>query len=293
MHLNQLNTQNRFTGKLVSTERITPASQDEVRELVLDIAGFPAGGAGSGPGDLRVGQSIGVLAPGDKTFGQDYHLRLYSIADIPDIGNDGEPRVKICVKRCSYIDEYSGERYQGLASNYLCDLRPGDPVALTGPFGLPFEIPPERDANLILIATSTGIAPFRAFVRHIYEEVGDFVGRIWLFYGAKSGLDLVYLNDERNDFAQYYDKETFAAFTALSPRPHFDDAIDWGPTIRERGEELWALLSDPKTYVYVAGLIAVRDALDRVFAEIAETPEQWQRRKAELMAGRRWVELLY
>jgi hypothetical protein len=30
-----------------------------------------------------------------------------------------------------------------------------------------------------------------------------------------------------------------------------------------------------------------------VFGELAGTKEKWQRRKAELMAGGRWVELLY
>ena len=286
MHLQDLDTSKTFTATVVSSQRINPeASQDEVRELVLEL--------GSPAFDPDVGQSIGVLAPGQREFGQEHHLRLYSVADLPIRTGAGSPRVTICVRRCSYIDEYNGERYDGVASNYLCDLHPGDELTLTGPYGLPFEVPPERDANLILIATSTGIAPFRAFVRHLYERVGDFSGRIWLFYGARSGLDLVYLNDERDDFAQYYDKETFQAFKVLSRRPHWSDEIAWAETIEERGEELWRLLSDPKTYVYVAGLEKTRDALDDVLAKVAKSTELWQRRKAEMMAGKRWVELLY
>ncbi|WP_428264648.1 ferredoxin-NADP reductase [Haliangium sp.] len=284
MRLQELDTSNRFTATVVSSQRITPeASQDEVRELVLDV------GAAL---DLDVGQSVGVLAPGQKEFGQDHHLRLYSVADLPEKTDTGTPRIKICVKRCTYIDDYSGERYDGVASNYLCDRRAGDELTLTGPFGLPFEVPPEQDASLILIATSTGIAPFRAFVRHLYERT-DFAGRIWLFYGARSGLDMAYLNEERDDFAQYYDKETFEAFKVLSPRPAWGDDIDWGSTIEERGEEIWKLLSEAKTYVYVAGLEQVRDALDGVFAKVAGNGELWERRRAEMVAGKRWVELLY
>ena len=41
---------------------------------------------------------------------------------------------------------------------------------MSGPYGLAFEVPEEMDANLILIGTGTGIAPFRAFVKHIYQE---------------------------------------------------------------------------------------------------------------------------
>ena len=46
-------------------------------------------------------------------------------------------------------------------------------------------------------------------------------------------------------------------------------------------------------YVYVAGLEPMRDQLDTVFSELAGSRERWLRRKAELMAGKRWVELLY
>lgn len=285
MQLSELDTSNRYPATVVATRRITPqSSSEEVRELILDISAPTL--------DVGVGQSVGVLAPGQQEFGQDFHLRLYSVADLPEVNASGGPRIKIAVRRCSYIDDYSGEQYAGVASNYLCNLREGDELTLTGPYGLPFEGPLEKDATLILIATSTGIAPFRAFVRHLFERT-DFAGQIWLFYGARTGLDAVYLNEERDDFAQYYDRDTFHAFTAFSPRPHWNDAIDWGPTIRDRGEELWNLMRDARTYVYIAGLQSVAEALDGVFAGIAGSAEAWERRKAELAAGKRWVELLY
>ena len=285
-HLDDYDTDTRFEATLVASERITSAESDEeVRELVLEV---------NRPDFVyQVGQSIGVLAPGAREMGQQQHFRLYSVADLPERGDSGRPRIKICVRRCFYLDDYSGQRYKGIASNYLCDLRPGDSLAIAGPFGVAFEVPEELDANLILIGTGTGIAPFRAFVKHIYAHVPDWQGRIWLFYGARSGLELLYMNDERDDFAQYYDTQTFEAFRALSHRPAWDDTIDWGSTIVERGEELWDMLSDAKTYVYVAGLEAMRDELDAVIANLAGSDAKWERRKAELMAGRRWVELIY
>ncbi|UCF67866.1 MAG: ferredoxin-NADP reductase [Acidobacteriota bacterium] len=276
----------RYEAHVVSSERITSEeSEDEVREIVLDVDGANF--------SFRIGQSIGVLAPGSPEFGQEHHFRLYSVADLPERGESGKPRIKICVRRCTYIDEYSGEKYDGVASNYLCDLTAGETLAITGPYGLPFEVPEERDANLILIGTGTGIAPFRAFVKHLYREATDWKGRVWLFYGAKSGLELLYMNEKRNDFSQYYDEETFEAFQALSPRPSWADPIAWDQVIAERGAELWKMLGDPKTHVYVAGLEEMRDELDAVFAGVAGSKEKWQRRKAELMAGKRWVELLY
>jgi ferredoxin--NADP+ reductase len=286
MRLEDYDTQERFAATIVSSERITPdASDAEVRELVLDVQRSDF--------SPQIGQSIGIFTPGAEEMGQKERFRLYSVADLPERDPSGNPRIKIAVRRCSYVDEYSGEEYKGLASHYLCDRRPGDTLTLAGPFGLAFEVPEALDATLILIGSGTGIAPFRAFVKHIYGNVPGWEGRICLFYGAKSGLELLYMNDAKNDFTQYYDEDTFEAIQALSPRPGWTDRIDWGSSIGERGEEVWTLLTDAKTCVYVAGLEKMRDELDAVFGTIAGSKEKWARRKAELMAGGRWVELLY
>lgn len=285
-HLDEYDRGARYGATVVSSERITPPeSSEEVREIILDVdrPDFP----------FKVGQSIAILAPGSADFGREHHLRLYSVADLPEHGEGGKPRIKICVRRCSYVDEYSGEEYKGIASNFLCDRKPGDRFQITGPFGLAFEVPDERDTNLILIGSGTGIAPFRALIKHIYGNVPGWNGKVWLLYGARSGLELLYMNDQKDDFAQYYDEETFEAFQALSPRPNWADPIGWDYAIRERSEELWEMLGDPKTRVYVAGLEKMLAELDTVFSHLAGSKETWQRRKAELMAGKRWVELVY
>jgi len=175
----------------------------------------------------------------------------------------------------------------------LCDLRAGDTLTLTGPYGLAFEVPEDSNANLILLGAGTGIAPFRAFVKHLYREVPEFKGRICLFHGGRTGLDLLYMNDKQNDFAQYYDKETFEAVEALSQRPPWSGEIDWSSALESRGEEIWKLLADPHTCVYLAGLESIREELDAVFAKVAGSKERWARRKAELEAEERWIELLY
>ncbi|MGB5220861.1 MAG: FAD-binding oxidoreductase [Polyangiales bacterium] len=285
-HLEDYDTEQPFQATVVSSERITSEESGiEVRELTLDVQ--------KPDFEFQLGQSVGVLAPGNADFGQKHHFRLYSVADLPERGAAGLPRIKIVVRRTSYIDKYSGEEYPGVASNYLCNLTPGDRITMSGPYGLAFEVPEEMDANLILIGTSTGIAPFRAFVKHLYRNVPEWKGTITLFYGARSGLELLYMNDKNDDFAQYYDDETFEAFKALSPRPAWAAPIDWEGALAQRGEKLWALLQQPHTYVYVAGLEKMRAELDKAFREIAGSDEKWERRKAELIAGRRWVEVLY
>ena len=284
--LEDYETQPRHRATVLSSERITPQESDEeVRELSLEVDRPDC--------PYEVAQNIGVLAPGDPAFGQEHHFRLYSVADLPERGRTGKPLVKICVKRVDYIDRYSGERYAGRASNYLCDLSPGDKLWTTGPYGQAFEIPEQKDATLILIGSGTGIAPFRAFIKHLYRDAKQWKGRVWLFYGARSGLEMLYQNEKNNDLAQYYDEATFEAFQAVSPRPHWADPIAWDHAIAERGNELWQLLDEDNTYVYVAGLKKMRDELDAVFGRLAGSEEKWRQRKASLAAEMRWVELLY
>ena len=282
----EFDTTVRYDASVLSSERLTPAdAKVEVREIAVEV--------NSPDYKISVGQNLGVLAPGQLDIGQEFHFRLYSVADIPQTTPEGHQRFRICVRRCFYIDQFSGEEYPGIASNYLCDLDPGDSLTITGPYGQAFQLPRDTDATLILIVAGTGIAPFRAFVKHIYKNRPDFAGRIILFHGGETGLDLLYRNDEKDDFSLYYDRDTFQAFNALSKRPGWSDSIDWGSAMAERAEELRVLLSDPKTYVYVAGLQKIRDELDSVLNEVVGPSERWSLWKAELEANHRWTELLY
>lgn len=282
----EFDTTTQFAARVLSNDRLTaPDANEEVREISIEVE--------SSDFKVAVGQNLGVLAPGQREIGQEYHFRLYSVADIPRTTPEGQQRFSICVRRCFYLDEFSGEEFPGIASNFLCDLAPGDEFTITGPYGQAFELPADNSATLILIVAGTGIAPFRAFVKNIYKNRPDFAGKILLFHGGETGLDLLYRNDEKDDFALYYDRDTFEAINALSQRPGWTDAIDWGSALRSRGEELRALLSDPTTYVYVAGLQKIRDELDAVLNEVVGPSERWPLWKAELEASGRWTELLY
>jgi len=275
-----------YTARILSSEELTePGSVAEVRELVMEVENHEF--------DFKPGQSIGVLVQGPKEFGNALHFRLYTVADVAEPAAKGNPRVTIAVRRCNYIDDYSGEQYIGINSNYLCDRKPGDKIRITGPFGMPFKVPEDKHANLLLIGLGTGIAPFRALIKHIYKNVGDWKGKVRLLYGAHSGLELLYMNKKRDDFTNYYDEETFEAFKALSPRPNWADPIAWDYAIEDRADEIANLLSDERTYVYVAGQKRIHEALDTLFSNMTGSETGWAKRKAELIEQGRWVELLY
>jgi len=285
MNLHEFDISRVLPATLVRSERITPKdSEAEVRHLVLKV-----------PDGLHYleGQSIAVLPPGPPEFGNPYHFRLYSIASARD-GEDEIPgTISICVRRCFYIDEVSGERYPGKASNFLCDARPGDEVPIAGPYGTPFRIPSDENCNLLMVGVGTGIAPFRALCKHLYSGHLSWRGKVRLFYGAKTGMEMLYLNDVNKDLSLYYDEETFEAFEALSPRPAFDAPPALDRLLMENSHEIWEMVQDPKTYVYLAGLLDAAHNFEKAMSAAAGSDEAWQDMHVQLMAEGRLSELLY
>jgi ferredoxin--NADP+ reductase len=267
------------------SRRITPESSDEVRHITLQVLD-PAF-------QFVEGQSIGVVVPGPHPFGNPYHVRRYSIANARSIPLDAGVALDLLVRRCFYIDEVSGERYPGIASNYLCDAKPGAPLTISGPYLSPFKMPLDNRANLLMIGTGTGIAPFRAFAQLIYERRGDWKGQVRLYYGGRSGLDLMYTNDETTDLASYYDEKTFKAFRALGTRPLMTSSQALEHGLADNADEALRLINEPNTHVFLSGLGKIAAVFDKVMAERAESPEDWKAIKAKMIDEGRWSELLY
>jgi ferredoxin--NADP+ reductase len=287
MNLREFDTTKQFSAALVTSERITePDSDAEVRHLVFEMP--PRQKI-----EFEEGQSLAVFVPGPHEFGNTHHMRLYSIAS-PRCGEHGRAaRFSLCVRRCFYIDDVSGERYPGKASNYLCDLMPGDVAQMAGPYYSAFSMPDDDSANMLMVGVGTGIAPFRAFIRHIYEERRGWKGQVRLFFGANTGMELLYRNEYNQDLGLYYDYATFKAFETVSPRPHFNVPPDMDRLIEENSNDVWSLIRDPRTYVYIAGLVDVEHKFYKAMSTAAGSEMAWRQLRERLVSEGRYSELLY
>ena len=268
---------------LVRSLRLTPeSSPEEVRELKfrVDDAAFSASS----------GQCIRVIAPGQ--FGNRHHVRLYSLADIERPSAE-RSEFTVCVRRCFNIDDFNGEQYAGVASNYLCNLPIGGTIEFAGPVGYPFAPPSDKRSNILMIGMGTGIAPFRGLARLVYSQVPRWEGMVRLFYGARSGLEMLYMNDENSDLANYFDQPTFKAFQAISPRPAFNAPVAIDRAITDNAAEVWEMLQDPATHVYLAGNESMLNTVENALAEIAGSRAKWSAIRKQLGADGRWLEMLY
>jgi ferredoxin--NADP+ reductase len=286
-YLSDFDTSHTIQAKVTGTHRITPDTVPEVRSIhmLIDHPDF----------NYKEGQHVGVSVPGRHEFGHDTHFRLYTIANSPQLNkNKDSVEIELCVRRCFYIDEFSGEEEPGIASNYLCDLKSGDTLTLSGPYGDAFEIPEDPETNLLMIGSGTGIAPFRAFSQHIYAAQPDWKGQLMLFYGARSGTENLYRNEINSDMDKYYDQKTFKAFEGLSQRPWMnreDDGLH--NLLEDNAEEIWELIQNPKTHVYLAGLEKTKTNFEDIMRSVAGSNARWQWMREEMIEQGRWSELMY
>ena len=63
--------------------------------------------------------------------------------------------------------------------------------------------------------------------------------------------------------------------------------------MEERAKEILDMLSMANTHIYVAGYAKIREMLDKAFSNILGSREKWENRKAELIAGKKWAEVIY
>lgn len=107
----------------------------------------------------------------------------------------------------------------GPGSTYLFSLREGDRATFKGPAGT-FYVRDDAGKDRLLVATGTGIAPFRSMILSILGQRSD--RRLTLFWGVRSQRDLYY-QDELASLAARHPQFTFVT-TLSRPEPGWSGA---------------------------------------------------------------------
>ena len=78
---------------------------------------------------------------------------------------------------------------QGAGSSYLFQLKPGEELVLSGPFGN-FVLPPLIDRELLFVARYTGLVPIRCMLKELYAR--PFRGAVFLIAVAPAEEELLF-----------------------------------------------------------------------------------------------------
>ncbi len=258
-----------------------------VNHITFDLAG----------GDPQLhyveGQSIGIIPDGEDANGKPHKLRLYSIASTRHGDDLADHTVSLCVRQLQY--EKDGETINGVCSTFLCDIEPGAKVKITGPVGKEMLLPDDEEANVIMLATGTGIAPMRTYLRRMFEPAErdkngwHFRGKAWLFMGAPKTANLLYDDDFNRYQAEF--PENFRYTKAISReeqnakggRMYIQDRV------LENAEEIFSWIENPKTHVYMCGLRGMEPGIDEAMSAAATAKGlDWATLRPQLKKAERW-----
>lgn len=121
-------------------------------------------------------------------------VRAYSMANFPAEGNIITLNVRVATPP---FDKAKGTWMNvnpGIVSSYIFNLKPGDKVMMSGPFG---EFHPILDSEreMLWIGGGAGMAPLRSQIMHLTETLKITDRKMSYFYGARALIEAFYLED--------------------------------------------------------------------------------------------------
>ncbi|MER2554442.1 MAG: benzoyl-CoA 2,3-epoxidase subunit BoxA, partial [Thauera sp.] len=259
-------------------DRLTAAdASSDIHHIVLDF--------GTTPFPVLEGQSIGIIPPGTDENGKPHLLRMYSIASPREGERPHCNNVALTVKRVTR--DHDGRPLRGVASNYVCDLKKGDTVQVTGPYGATFLMPNHPGAKIMMICTGTGSAPMRAMTerrrRRMHLKEG---GALMLFFGAHTPGELPYFEPLQKLPKAFIDINLAFSRVPSQPRQYVQDLV------RARADKVLAWLDDAECFIYLCGLKGMETGVIEAFRDICRSAgRDWDQLRPQLLAaGRLHVE---
>ena len=239
------------------------------------------------------GQSIGIIPAGEDAKGKPHKPRLYSIASTRHGDNYEGNTVSLCVRQLQY--EKDGETINGVCSTYLCNLSKGEKVKISGPVGKEMLLPEEEDSNIIMLATGTGIAPMRAYLRRMFEPTEreknnwNFKGKAWLFMGAPKSANLLYDDDFEHYKKQFPENLRYTKAISREQQNKKGGRMYIQDRVLEHAEEIFNMIESPKTHIYLCGLKGMEPGIDEAMTTAAKAKGlNWAELRPILRKAGRW-----
>lgn len=154
----------KFKSKIIETKYITDNTKHIIISIPEDFDFYP-------------GQFVSLLF---YINGEEIR-RPYSIASNPKPN-----KLELCIKILP----------NGRISPIIDALKIGDEIEAIGPMGNFYIFDEYLNKNIILISTSTGIAPFRSMIIHLLEN--DFKNKLKLITGYRYKKDILYEQEFKN-----------------------------------------------------------------------------------------------
>ena len=175
----------------------------EVKYSEMDIKAHPQDHPGE-PDKFEKDWSEGKFAIRDLVMrNEEEVVRAYSMASYPAEGR----KVMLNVRVAAPPWDRAGGKWldvnPGIASSYIFNLKAGDEVTISGPYGEFFIN--DSDSEMLYIGGGAGMAPMRSHLYELFKTLST--GRkVTYFYGGRSRAELFYIHyfrDLEKDFPNF------------------------------------------------------------------------------------------
>lgn len=175
--LSDLTVEARIVPKFVPKHlpAVRRARLDAVTDLTSDIREFSF--ASDAPAAFLPGQYAILL------LGEEPTRRCYSMSNVPN----EQGLWLFQIKRVA----------DGVASDQLFSLEPGDEISFDGPYGMAY-VRPETPRDVLCIAGGSGLSPMVSIARSVGLDEAQGSKRLYFFYGGRTAADICgenYLTD--------------------------------------------------------------------------------------------------
>lgn len=163
---------------------------------------------------------------------------------------------------------------------------------LAGPSGK-IMLLPEDDPNAthIMIATGTGVAPYRGYLRRMFmEDVPSFRfgGLAWLFLGVANTDSLLYDNEFTKYLKDYPDQFRYDKALSREQKNRNGGKMYVQDKIEEYSDEIFKLL-DGGAHIYFCGLKGMMPGIQETLKRVADQRgENWEEKLAQLKKNKQW-----
>mgnify|MGYP000117690600 CR=1 FL=1 len=123
-------------------------------------------------------------------------IRAYSMANHPAEGNIVMLNIRIATPPWDRANNGFKKVNPGICSSYIFNLKPGDKVTVSGPYGEFFL--KDNDSEMMFVGGGAGMAPMRSHLFHLFHTIKESEKKVTFWYGARSWKEVFYYDQFRD-----------------------------------------------------------------------------------------------
>jgi benzoyl-CoA 2,3-dioxygenase component A len=154
---------------------------------------------------------------------------------------------------------------------------------VTGPFGATFLMPNDPNADILMICTGTGSAPFRAFTERRRRAAPGAPGRMIMFFGARAPGELPYFGPLQKVSDSLLEKHLVFSRLPGQPKQYVQDRM------RAHSTPVAEVLKRDRGHVFICGLKGMEGGVDSALDDICrENGLDWGALKPQMRTSGRY-----